>query len=595
MPVQPLQYLGQTSVYLCENVPLDNDYKDTIYFDSELSQSTYFKGKATHVYEAQMSYQRVNHRVADPYGRPNPRVPHSCRVDVVMDRIANCNYMFFYNRIDGMKEKVYYCFIEQINYINPNCSEIIYSIDVLQTYLFDVTINDSYVVREHCKDLQEDLDNIADEGFTVDDYVNRRAAGDVTPFDNTRMNIRIILGKITDNYTGDDLHGTYRSESVVNGQIFGCGIVDYNEPDINTLITSLRLDLELLASRDINIISIIQYFNVDDDTGVIDPTTLYPRPISKTIETNLPIHWTTDYKNLKCFKSPFTVYEMRTSDNEVLVLKPELFAPFDIDMTLKVERIVCITDSQTFIYAPYDYANLPIEKPSGGISDNFYYHSIQAKSGFGIPYSTDTYARWYAQNRAKLATTELIGTALFIAGAVSGASAAFQAAEAGTVLESGIASKTVAAEAESILSSSASAMRRGFGQAVGGLGTVAHTEATKTDMRHRGETVYKGTPPTNIASLLGGVGCMFYVMSATDYRMKQIDDFFTRYGYAVNKLKKPNLDSRPHWNYVQLRNPNITGSIPVWAMSAIKAIFSAGITLWKNGDEIGDYELDNSY
>ena len=59
MPVQPLQYLGQTSVYLCENVPLDNDYKDTIYFDSELSQSTYFKGKATHVYEAQMSLRQT--------------------------------------------------------------------------------------------------------------------------------------------------------------------------------------------------------------------------------------------------------------------------------------------------------------------------------------------------------------------------------------------------------------------------------------------------------------------------------------------------------------------------------------------------------
>ena len=590
MPVQPLQYLGQTSVDLCENVPLDNDYKDTIYFDSELSQSTYFKGKATHVYEAQMSYQRVNHRVLDPYGRPNPRVPHSCRVDVVMDRIANCNYMFFYNRIDGMKEKVYYCFIDQINYINPNCSEIIYSIDVLQTYLFDVTINDSYVVREHCKDLQEDLDNIADEGFTVDDYVNRRAAGDVTPFDNSLLNIRIIIGRITNPITALGIRGIYHENAVSSGQLFGCGFIDYNEGSTESLVTNVVHDLGALNENDINIVGVIQYFKVEG----IDPVTLHPRPTSKTIETNLPIHWTTDYKNLKCFKSPFTVYQMRTSDNEVLVLKPELFAPFDIDMTLKVERVVCLTDSQTFIYAPHDYANLPLAT-SSGISDNFYYHSIQASAGFQIPYSSDTYARWYAQNRAKLATTELIGTALFIAGSASGASAAFQAAEAATVLESGIASKTVAAEAESILGSSASAMRRGFGQAFGGLGTVAHIEATKADMRNRGETVYKGTPPTNVASLLGGVGCMFYVMSATDYRMKQIDDFFTRYGYAVNKLKKPNLDSRPHWNYVQLREPNITGSIPVWAMSAIKAIFSAGITLWKNGDEIGDYELDNSY
>lgn len=590
MPVQPLQYLGQTSVYLCENVPLDNDYKDTIYFASELSQSTYFKGKATHVYEAQMSYQRVNHRVADPYGRPNPRVPHSCRVDVVMDRIANCNYMFFYNRIDGMKEKVYYCFIEQINYINPNCSEIIYSIDVLQTYLFDVTINDSYVVREHCKDLQEDLDNIADEGFTVDDYVNRQTSGDITPFDNSKINIRIIIGKYVDGFRSDILHGMYHDNVILSGQLFGCGVIDYNESSIDELVRKVNFDLKMLNDSDVNIVAVVQYFNFDD----YNPSDIAQRPYEKAIDTGISAHWSAEYKNLKCFKSPFTMYEMRTSDNEILSLKPELFLPFNIDETLKVERIVSLTDTQEFLYSPYGYCNLSIVSDAS-LTGALYYNSIKASTGFTIPFSTDTYARWYAQNRAKLATTELIGTALLIAGGVSGASAAFQAAEAGTVLESGIASKTVAAEAESILASSASAMRRGIGQAVGGLGTVAHTEATKADMRNRGETVHKGSPPTSVASLLGGVGCMFYVMSATDYRMKQIDDFFTRYGYAVNRLKKPNLDSRPHWNYVQLRNPNITGSIPVWAMSAIKAIFSAGITLWKNGDEIGDYELDNSY
>lgn len=590
MPVQPLQYLGQTSVYLCENVPLDNDYKDTIYFDSELSQSIYFKGKATHVYEAQMSYQRVNHRVLDPYGRPNPRVPHSCRVDVVMDRIANCNYMFFYNRIDGMKEKVYYCFIEQINYINPNCSEIIYSIDVLQTYLFDVTINDSYVVREHCKDLQEDLGNIADEGFTVDDYVNRQTSGDITPFDNSKINIRIIIGKYVDGFKSDILKGMYHDNVILSGQLFGCGVIDYNESNLDELIRKVSFDLKIMNESDVNIVAIVQYFNFDD----YNPSDIAQRPYEKAIDTGISAHWSSEYKNLKCFKSPFTMYEMRTSDNEILSLKPELFLPFNIDETLKVERIVSLTDTQEFLYSPYGYCNLSIVSDAS-LTGALYYNSIKASTGFTIPFSTDTYARWYAQNRAKLATTELIGTALVIAGGVSGASAAFQAAEAGTVLESGIASKTVAAEAESILASSASAMRRGFGQAVGGLGTVAHTEATKTDMRHRGETVHKGSPPTSVASLLGGVGCMFYVMSATDYRMKQIDDFFTRYGYAVNRLKKPNLDSRPHWNYVQLRNPNITGSIPVWAMSAIKAIFSSGITLWKNGDEIGNYELDNSY
>ena len=375
-----------------------------------------------------------------------------------MDRIANCNYMFFYNRIDGMKEKVYYCFIEQINYINPNCSEIIYSIDVLQTYLFDVTINDSYVVREHCKDLQEDLDNIADEGFTVDDYVNRQTSGDITPFDNSKINIRIIIGKYVDGFKVDILEGMYHDNVILSGQLFGCGVIDYNESTIDELIRKVSFDLKIMNESDVNIVAIVQYFNFDD----YNPSDIAQRPYEKAIDTGISAHWSVEYKNLKCFKSPFTMYEMRTSDNEILSLKPELFLPFNIDETLKVERIVSLTDTQEFLYSPYGYCNLSIVSDAS-LTGALYYNSIKASTGFTIPFSTDTYARWYAQNRAKIATTELIGTALLIAGGVSGASAAFQAAEAGTVLESGIASKTVAAEAESILASSASAMRRGIG------------------------------------------------------------------------------------------------------------------------------------
>jgi hypothetical protein len=73
-----------------------------------------------------------------------------------------------------------------------------------------------------------------------------------------------------------------------------------------------------------------------------------------------------------------------------------------------------------------------------------------------------------------------------------------------------------------------------------------------------------------------------------------IDDFFTMYGYAVRRCKIPNRSSRPHWNYVKTIGCCITGSVPADDMRKICSIYDAGITFWKNGNEVGNYSLNNS-
>ena len=67
-----------------------------------------------------------------------------------------------------------------------------------------------------------------------------------------------------------------------------------------------------------------------------------------------------------------------------------------------------------------------------------------------------------------------------------------------------------------------------------------------------------------------------------EFTMK-LDTFFNMYGYATNQVKIPNLEGRANFNYVKLRNANITGSVPVEGMAIIKAAFNNGIRLW-HGD-----------
>lgn len=88
----------------------------------------------------------------------------------------------------------------------------------------------------------------------------------------------------------------------------------------------------------------------------------------------------------------------------------------------------------------------------------------------------------------------------------------------------------------------------------------------------------------------------FYIkfMCVNNQYARMIDDFFDKYGYAVDVVKVPNTSARPHWNYVKTHDCTITGSVPADDMKKICNIFNNGITFWKNGSEVGNYSLDNS-
>lgn len=75
--------------------------------------------------------------------------------------------------------------------------------------------------------------------------------------------------------------------------------------------------------------------------------------------------------------------------------------------------------------------------------------------------------------------------------------------------------------------------------------------------------------------------------------LEAIDNYFTMYGYKINKLKLPNLNNRPNWNYVKTISSNIIASIPQMDLAEIKQMFDNGITLWHNPTTFLDYSQNN--
>lgn len=86
----------------------------------------------------------------------------------------------------------------------------------------------------------------------------------------------------------------------------------------------------------------------------------------------------------------------------------------------------------------------------------------------------------------------------------------------------------------------------------------------------------------------------FYCMSIKRERAIILDEYFDRYGYATNRNKIPNRNVRPHWCYTKTLNSSISGSVPSDDVQKICQIYNHGITFWKNGNEVGNYTLDNT-
>ena len=113
------------------SVPLESDYKQTLYFESKENQRAYFESK-TMFTGSGFQYQRKDGYI---------------RWDDDYDSLIGCNYVMYRNT--DYSDKWYYGFITKIEYVSDGVSRIYFETDVIQTWLFDYVVQPSFVEREH--------------------------------------------------------------------------------------------------------------------------------------------------------------------------------------------------------------------------------------------------------------------------------------------------------------------------------------------------------------------------------------------------------------------------------------------------------------
>ncbi len=577
------EYVPNTIVYVCKNVPLDDTYTDTRWFDSAGEQAGFFQGLAVKIYR-DMTYQRVNNGIAQP------RVALTCRVPDIADNLYDCNYMMFQNSNYG--DKWFYAFIKQVNYINPNNTELVYEIDYLQTFMFQLKIKASFVEREHATAAEDKaFANLTPEPVGVSEWCED--TGNYYKCDLSSLALenkpKIVMGLIPDNAISTFILGQGRKYSGIYSG------VAYNEYDSADACNAAILGIGAAGYAD-NIVGIWMAPSAPKEGDKATPVGITMPVIvnGETFKTK-----TGEYKirNKKLLNSQFTYIKGTSDSGEEMVWKPEFC---DGTGAFAGQVSICFTPNFSMVFTP-NYMGHAGKDPG----------SVE----YGLPFSQQIQCVWAGTGwlgetiKSGLKVAALMAATAGVAGAVGGA-----AATAGSsAIPLGGAGSTVskaALESTKQLATVGTQLSPFVG---GGVGTIplnafvplVSTQAPPVSpfsqsqlsrmasMMPAHHPVAKGAfIGDEVAFSMGLHGFQFRRMCASKDELEKLDTFFDMFGYQVNKVKVPNLHARQSWDYVKLNTPCIYGSVPVEGMAIIKAAFSNGIRLW-HVNAVGDYSIQN--
>lgn len=132
-----------STITLYKAFPYDSNYDYVKYYSSKSSITTFL---SSYKHSTISNYVFV-------------REHEQLKVPVNIDDLEGVNYLSYKN-----SGKTYYCFIDSKEYINEGLTGLNMVLDVWTTYFHDITIEESYVEREHT--VPSDV-TLLDEGFTL--------------------------------------------------------------------------------------------------------------------------------------------------------------------------------------------------------------------------------------------------------------------------------------------------------------------------------------------------------------------------------------------------------------------------------------------
>lgn len=523
----------QGQLYLCKT-PLENDYKNQLTFANANAQMSYFNSTVQHTFDNYTYIKKDN----------------AIQVGKNIDEIIDCNYLFYKNT--GFTNKWYFCFITNMEYVNENCTRITFETDCYQTWLFQIQYKQSFVEREHVNDDTVGLHTVP-ENLETGEYICNEHYKDET-MDNYAQDLCFVMASTSQPVTGE-AKDTVAPSAIYNGIYTG---LSYYRYDVTSAIDTM---LEIFANSGktdaINGVFMAPKWLAPLSGGVLRDVQQSNSPLSFNInvskQTTLNGYSPINNK-LKCFPYNYLLVSNNVGQNGILHY--EKFsgnnASFNVKGVLNPGCSINIT---------------PTNYNGNESSDN---DAIQLGKFPICNFQNDMYTNWLTQNSINVLgqtiTTDDMNIASTGLGAIAGTA-------------TNVAVGNYAGAGMSIAS--------GFTGIAGAV--IQQKQHNMIAPTVNGQL---NSADVNVAS--GNNTFHFYKMSVKQEYARIIDNYFSMFGYKINRVKVPNITGRSNWNYVKTINCNFDGNIPQTDLNIIRAMFNNGTTLWHNPSTIYNYSNSNN-
>ena len=526
-------------VYLL-NVPLEDDMKNTLYFSNATAQHNYFNGQIGKSY-TNVSYQSET---------------RTFRCPDMIDNVRQYNYIMWQN--SAYSNKWFYAFIKKMEYVSEGYTDVVFEIDPLQTYYFDINIRPSFVEREHTND-DTIGNNTLPENVELGEYVKNSTW--------TTENI----GASTFWYAVgvSDVVGTLSKQpaSMVNDLPNGLYYVFVDSVSTlhtiahmydlagkaNALYTMFVIPKNILNHEGANLYQSATWnYDINGTSGVFDCyvpiSSNYIGVIDNSRNISVPNRIGKSYepRNNKLFTFPYRYFNISNNSGTTVTYHYE---DFDGTPNFRLEGVLDAGCSSKLF--PTNYKGFRQDLNEG---DMVYEYGITGGKYPTISWNSDSYTNWLTQNAVNIG----MGTAQTAVNTVTGL-ALGNTVGAGLSFVGGVANSIAEIYKASLMPDQ-----------VKGNTNVGDLNYTKNKNKF---TVFHLSIKPQYAAI--------------------IDDYFDLFGYKTNRVKVPNVAHRQNWWYTKTINANITGNVPNDDMNKIKQAYDNGLTFWRNPSNFLNYSVSN--
>lgn len=629
-----MNFIPETEVHLLTNVPFNLTYNNVMDFNTPTEQITYFLNKTKYVFD-KLTYQRVT--------------SSTIKLDINYNDLLDVNYLIFKN--DSVKNKWFFAFITDYEFISESTTKITYQLDVFQTYLFDYEFQSSYIEREHTKRFNDDgtpVINTLDEGLAYGSDYNtcmvkqyEQLEGIIWAIIVSKVDLRSVpnknyggstvsniptplyyygvpisangnnIGNFTINGTKvstiQDIWNLFTTNSDFVGSIVSMYYTSY-VPFVVTKESDIAIRVDNRASNLINFagLTVLKFTGIK--WGTLSPT------IFDNIYEQFP-----KYEESKLYMYPYSLIEITNFKGETFTLKMENMSKvlgFENKLDLVILSSLGISPKTAII--PRNYLNNTIFTDNNMDIINSLDYGIIDNDVSDIPIVDDYTASYIQANKNSIATTNKY--------ALDNARRGVTQNNATNRLNNAIIDRQQDyRETDAGVSAISSILQGNIGGALSsGYSMVKATdmaEASRASMNLNnqfanenlkinaeqaiGLTQAKLEDINNIPPTISNMGNNSLFSYGNNYRgvyvvcktirneyAEQLTNYFKMFGYKVNKLEIPNTKSRKSYNYIKTVDANIVGNIPNNYLNTLKGIFDHGLTIWHT-DDIGNYNLNN--